>query len=52
MKWDDHFAWSDNYEETIPLTAIGRVTVRELQLNRQGVRNLRRVLFAMGEHPW
>jgi hypothetical protein len=51
MNWPEHFAWSDDYTEIIPLTPTGRVTVRDLQLNRLGVRNLRRVLHAMGEHP-
>lgn len=51
MDWQDHFAWSDNYAEIIPLTPIGRVTVRELCLNRVGLCNLRRVLLAMREHP-
>jgi hypothetical protein len=35
----------------IGLTPIGRTTVEALQLNREGVVNLRRVLYAMGEHP-
>jgi hypothetical protein len=51
MDWREHFAWSDDYSEIVPLTPIGRVTVRELCLNRIGLRNLRRVLFGMGEHP-
>jgi hypothetical protein len=49
--WSDHFAWSDDYTEIVPLTAVGRVTVREMKLNREGLRNLRRVLYLMGEHP-
>jgi hypothetical protein len=51
MDWTEHFSWSDDYLEVIPLTPIGRVTVRELCLNRSGLRNLRRVLHGMGEHP-
>ena len=51
MNWTDHFAWSDDYSEVIPLSAVGRVTVRELHLNRTGVCNVRRILCAMGEHP-
>ena len=51
MDWSEHFAWNADYTEMIPLTLIGRVTVGELRLNRTGVRNLRRVLYAMGEHP-
>ena len=51
MSWDDHFGWSNDYSEIIPLSAVGRVTVAELCLNRSGVSNLRRVLYSMGEHP-
>jgi hypothetical protein len=51
MSWDDHFAWSADYSEIIPLSAIGRVTVAMLYLNRSGASNLRRVLYTMGEHP-
>lgn len=51
MDWDDHFAWSSDYSEVVPLSAVGRVTVAELHLNRIGVCNLRRILYSMGEHP-
>jgi len=51
MSWDDHFAWSTDYSEIVPLSAVGRVTVAELCLNRTGVCNLRRILYSMGEHP-
>ena len=51
MNWEDHFVWSGDYLEIVPLTAIGRVTIRELCLNRTGIRNVRRVLYVAGEHP-
>lgn len=51
MRWEEHFAWSADFSEIIPLSPVGRATVRELQLNRTGACNLRRVLYAMGEHP-
>lgn len=51
QSWQDHFAWNDDYTLIIGLTPTGRATVRELKLNRDGLLNLRRVLFAMGEHP-
>lgn len=49
--WQDHFAWDDDYASIVELTPTGRATVKELKLNRDGLLNLRRVLFAMGEHP-
>ena len=33
------------------LTPIGRATVETMQLNRDGLVNMRRVLYAIGEHP-
>lgn len=51
QQWSDHFAWNDDdFTLIIGLTPIGRATVEVLQLNREGVVNLRRVLYAMGEH--
>jgi hypothetical protein len=50
-KWSDHFAWNDGCTEVIGLTPTGRATVAVLHLNRDGLVNLRRVLFTVGEHP-
>ncbi|WGV24265.1 HNH endonuclease [Halotia branconii] len=49
--WNEHFAWNDTFTLVIGLTPIGRATVEVLQLNREGIVNLRRVLYVMGEHP-
>jgi hypothetical protein len=49
--WDDHFAWSVDTLHIIGLTPIGRATVERLQLNREGVRELRRILRDAGMHP-
>lgn len=49
--WSNHFAWNDDFTLIIGLTPTGRSTVEALQLNREGVVNLRRVLYAIGEHP-
>ncbi len=46
-----HFAWSADFSLIIGLTPTGRATVEALQLNREGVVNLRRALYALGEHP-
>ncbi len=51
QNWSDHFCWSNDYTLIIGLTPIGRVTVDVLRLNREGLVNLRRILYAMGEHP-
>jgi hypothetical protein len=42
---------SDDFTLVIGLTPIGRATIKALQLNREELVNLRRVLYAMGEHP-
>jgi hypothetical protein len=49
--WRDHFVWSADFTQVIGRTATGRATVEKLQLNREGVVNLRTVLLIMGEHP-
>ena len=49
--WSDHFAWNDDYTLIIGLTPTGRATVETLHLNRAGVVNLRRVLYAARQHP-
>ena len=49
--WSDHFAWNDDFTLLLGLTAIGRATVEKLQLNREGVVNLRRVLHSVDQHP-
>jgi HNH endonuclease len=51
MLWDKHFAWSEDTTFVIGLTAIGRVTVILLKLNRAGVVNLRQILTIVGKHP-
>jgi hypothetical protein len=49
--WNDHFIWSNDATLILGLSPTGRATVALLQLNRPGLLNLRRVLFAAGEHP-
>jgi hypothetical protein len=49
--WSEHFTWSDGYTLVQGVTPTGRATVAALRLNRRGLVNLRRVLYAMGEHP-
>lgn len=50
-RWNDHFVWSSDSTLMVGLTPIGRATIEKLQLNRDGVVNLRRVLRAVKEHP-
>jgi hypothetical protein len=51
QRWSEHFAWSEDDTLVIGVTPTGRATVVTLQLNRSGVVNLRRLLFAAGKHP-
>jgi hypothetical protein len=51
QRWRDHFIWSYDFARILGLTPTGRATVETLQLNRQGLVNLRQALFAVGEHP-
>ena len=51
QRWHHHFRWSGDFTMIVGLTPVGRATVEALQLNREGLMNLREVLYAMGEHP-
>ncbi|MFZ0546500.1 MAG: HNH endonuclease signature motif containing protein [Candidatus Promineifilaceae bacterium] len=50
-RWSDHFSWNEACTHIIGLSPTGRATIEVLHLNRQSLVNLRRVLFASGEHP-
>jgi hypothetical protein len=47
-EWKTHFMWSDDFSLIIGQTATGRATVDLLQLNREGLINIRKALFAFG----
>lgn len=51
QRWGDHFIWRKNFTRIAGRTAIGRATVEELRLNREGLVNLRRALRTTDEHP-
>lgn len=50
-KWSDHFQWSGDFTRVIGITAKGRATVSELELNRPNLIRLRSVLSMAGKHP-
>lgn len=50
-KWNEHFAWNEDFTEIIGITGKGRVTITTLKMNRLGLKNLRRVLYITGNHP-
>ena len=49
--WEGHFTWSDDFTQIIALSPSGRVTIIALKMNRVESMNLRKVLYAFGEHP-
>ena len=51
QQWPRHFRWEGDLTRIAGRTATGRATVDALRLNRPELLNLRRVLFAVGEHP-
>ncbi len=51
QQWSAHFQWSFDATQVLALTATGRATLEALQLNREGLRNLRRALVLDGAHP-
>ncbi len=51
QQWDEHFVWNEDYTLILGLTPTGRATVETLQLNREGVINLRQLLYVAKQHP-
>jgi len=51
QRWRQHFRWNDDFTLIVGITPTGRATAETLQLNREGLVNLRRVLYTVGEHP-
>jgi len=51
QNWHEHFTWNDDYTVIVGLTPTVRLTIEVLRLNREGLVNLRRILYAVGEHP-
>ena len=51
QKWSDHFAWSEDFTRVLGLTPTGRASVHVLELNREGLRNLRGALRTVRQHP-
>ena len=49
--WREHFVWSGNRLDVIPLTATGRATAQRLDLNRDRIRRIREADRAVGRHP-
>ena len=49
--WLEHFQWNEDFSEIIGITPVGRATVQRLDLNRNGVRNLRIALYLIALHP-
>lgn len=51
QSWHDHFLWSEDGTLMIGLTAIGRVTIEALQLNRNLLVKSRKRWVLAGWHP-
>ena len=51
QKWNDHFVWNEDCTQIIGITPTGRATVNLLNLNREGVVNLRQILYKAKKHP-
>ena len=49
--WLERFSWSENGLRVLPQTAIGRVTVDLLELNRERILIIREADVAVGCHP-
>ena len=50
-RWDEHFEWSADFTEIVPLSACGTATIAALMMNRPQLIRVRRMWVEMGEHP-
>jgi hypothetical protein len=53
--WSDHFFWTDDFLEIVPITTVGRVTMARLRMNRpwyKAQRLLLRRAWLGGHDPW
>ena len=50
-RWQEHFAWNEDFSKIVGLSPTGRGTVAALELNRIGVVNLRKLLRNSNQHP-
>lgn len=50
-RWSDHFIWSADGLRIVPRTAIGRVTIEVLELNRERVLQIRAADVSVRRHP-
>jgi 5-methylcytosine-specific restriction endonuclease McrA len=49
--WKEHFEWSEDKIHILPKTAIGRVTIQLLELNRSRILLIREADVAINRHP-
>ena len=49
--WKEHFSWNEDATQIIGETAIGRVTITMLKLNREKLVEYRNCLIPFGAHP-
>ncbi len=49
--WNDHFKWSDDSLHIIGITLKGKLSIQALNMNREGLLNLRQLLKNAGLHP-
>jgi hypothetical protein len=49
--WMEQFIWSEDGLEIVGITPTGRATIDALNLNRSGVKNIRRLLVMADLHP-
>jgi len=49
--WNDHFIWSIDGLRIVPITAIGRVTIELLRLNRERIIPIRADDILVNRHP-
>lgn len=49
--WHEHFVWASDSISLVGLTAIGRTTIAQLDMNRERVLQIRQADLAIRRHP-
>ena len=51
QQWQDHFIWAEDKLYILGLTAVGKVTIEQLRLNRERIIRIRAADLQINRHP-
>ncbi|MEZ4513539.1 MAG: hypothetical protein R3C62_16855 [Chloroflexota bacterium] len=51
QQWSDHFIWAADKLYILGLTAVGKITIEQLRLNRERIIRIRAADLQINRHP-